>query len=157
MSAGIESVLGPAPSQKGWRPNMSLFSGNAVQPSIGSGTTAGALQLEALGRLVERYLLRSNPPARLKASEAAELLGFHEDDMALLVRLNLIEPLGDPANNAVKYFALADVEALGRGRDGLSAGTKAIYGRNKGKSSGVCAQDARRDDHLIYEILVSNN
>ena len=136
---------------------MSLFSGNAVQPSIGSGTTAGALQLEALGRLVERYLLRSNPPARLKASEAAELLGFHEDDMALLVRLNLIEPLGDPANNAVKYFALADVEALGRGRDGLSAGTKAIYGRNKGKSSGVCAQDARRDDHLIYEILISNN
>jgi hypothetical protein len=136
---------------------MSLFSGNAVQSSIGTGTTAGALQLEVLGKLIERYLLRSHPPARLRASEAAELLGFHEDDIALLVRENLIEPLGDPTHNAVKYFALSDVEALGRGRDGLSSGTKAIYGRNKGKSSHVCAQDARCDNDLTYKILVSNN
>jgi len=65
-------------------------------------------------RLVDRFLLRAHPPARLKASEAAELLGFHEDDMTVLVRQDLVGSLGEPAHNAVKYFALADVEALGR-------------------------------------------
>lgn len=156
MSVGIGSVRGLAPSQKGWLLNMSRFTGNVVQPILGNGTTASGLQLESFGRLVERYLLRAHPPARLKASEVAELLGFHEDDMTVLVREELIEPLGEPAHNAVKYYALADVEELGRCHEKLSAATKAIYSRNKSKSHGVCAQDAARN-LLICEFVVGGN
>ncbi len=121
---------------------MSLFAGKVVPSLLGTGTTAGALQLEGFARTVDRFLLRAHPPARLKASEAAELLGFHEDDMTVLVRQELISPLGDPAHNAVKYFALADVEAIGRCHESLSAATKAIYSRNKSKSHGVSGQEA---------------
>lgn len=135
---------------------MSLFSGKVVQPILGNGTTASALQLESFGRLVERYLLRSHPPARLKASEAAELLGFHEDDMTVLVREDLIVPLGEPAHNAVKYYALADVEALGRCHERLSAATKAIYGRNRGKSRDECAQRSACD-RLIRDVVICSN
>jgi hypothetical protein len=135
---------------------MSRFSGESMQSIGGMGTTATALQLETLGRFTERYLLRAHPPARLKASEAAELLGFHEDDMTVLVREELIEPLGEPAHNAVKYYALADIEALGRCHERLSSATKAIYSRNKSKSHGVCAQDAVRN-LLIREFAVGGN
>jgi hypothetical protein len=135
---------------------MSRFSGNSIRSIRVMGTTATALQMETLGRFTERYLLRAHPPARLKASEAAELLGFHEDDMALLVRENLIEPLGEPTHNAVKYFALNDVEAMGRDGAALAAATKAIYARNKGKSADSCSQVAA-DDFLICECVVGGN
>jgi len=135
---------------------MSRFSGDVIQPSLVAGNTASALQVEALGVLIRKYLLHAHPPARLEAREAAELLGFHEDDLATLVREKLIAPLGQPVNNSTKYFALADIEALGRSREGLSAATKAIYGRNKGKSRGVCAQDAVRN-RLICEVAVGAN
>ena len=51
-----------------------------------------------------------------EASEAADLLGFHEDDITMLVRQKLIEPLSEPGHNAVKDFALVDLEELGWGR-----------------------------------------
>ena len=120
---------------------MSLFASKAVQPGVSIGPTAGGLLLEKFGRLFDRYLLRAHPPARLKASEAADLLGFHEDDMTILVRQKLIEPLGEPAHNAVKYFALVDVEELGRVRGGLSVATNSIYGRNRGKSGEGCGHE----------------
>ena len=120
---------------------MSLFASKAVQPGVSIGPTAGGLLLEKFGLMLDRYLLRAHPPARLKASEAADLLGFHEDDMTILVRQKLIEPLGEPAHNAVKYFALVDVEELGRVRDGLSVATNSIYGRNRGKSGEGSAQE----------------
>lgn len=119
---------------------MGVFAGKAVQSGTSFGSTVGGLLLEKFGRLFDRYLLRAHPPARLKASEAADLLGFHEDDMPILVRQRLIEPLGEPAHNAVKYFALVDVEELGRGRDGLSVATNSIYGRNRGKSGEGCGE-----------------
>jgi hypothetical protein len=156
MSAGIGLVLGPASARKGRLLDMSRFSEKVVQPVLGAGTTAKALQLEGFARVVDQFLLRAHPPARLKASEAAELLGFHEDDMATLVREELLTPLGEPSHNAVKYYSLADVEALGGCHERLSAATKAIYERNKGKSRGVCAQDSA-DDFLICELAVGAN
>jgi len=126
---------------------MSRFSDKPIQSGVAIGGTAGGLLLEKFGRLFERYLLRAHPPARLKASEAADLLGFHEDDMTILVRQKLIEPLGEPAHNAVKYFALVDVEELGRVRDGLSVATNSIYGRNRGKSGEGSGQEV--SDYLV--------
>ncbi len=81
---------------KGGLPDMSRFSGDGGPRRLGVGIRTSALQLKILGRMVERFLLRSRPPARLNASEAVELLGFHEDDMAILAREALIAPLGEP-------------------------------------------------------------
>jgi hypothetical protein len=120
---------------------MSLFTAKVAPSGASIGSASGGLLLEKFGRLFDRYLLRAHPPARLKASEAADLLGFHEDDMTILVRQKLIEPLGEPAHNAVKYFALVDVEELGRVRDGLSVATNSIYGRNRGKSGEGSGQE----------------
>ena len=82
-----------------------------------------------------------------EASEAADLLGFHEDDITMLVRQKLIEPLSEPGHNAVKHFALVDLEELGRGRDGLSVGTEPIYSRSRGKPGAGCAQEV--SDYLV--------
>jgi len=145
----------PARTGKGWTLNMSLFTGKAVQSGAASGSTVSGLLIEKFVRLFDRYLLRAHPPARLKASEAADLLGFHEDDMSILVRQKLIAPLGEPAHNAVKYFALVDVEELGRGRDGLSVGTESIYSRNRGKSGEGCAQQVKEEQVCGYLIGVN--
>lgn len=135
---------------------MSRFSSEGAQAPLIAGNTASALQVEALGGFLRKYLLHSHPPARLEASEAAELLGFHADDMTILVREKLIAPLGQPVNNATKYFALADVEALGRCQERLSAATKAIYGRNRGKSRDACTQSSACY-RLIREVVISSN
>jgi hypothetical protein len=134
---------------------MSRFTDKPIQSGGAIGATASGLLLEKFGRLFDRYLLRAHPPARLKAAEAADLLGFHEDDMTILVRQKLIQPLGDPAHNSVKYFALVDVEELGRGRDGLSVATKSIYGRNRGKSGDGCAQELSEEQERDYLIEVN--
>jgi len=105
--------------------------------SVVNGTgLVGSLQAECVTRLFDRWLLRAHPPARLKAAEAADLLGFHEDDMAVLVREGFISPLGNPKHNAVKYFSLSEVETLGRDPQALSAATEVIYDRNRLKSAG---------------------
>lgn len=136
---------------------MSRFTGEPLLAKGVVGNTATALQIEALANLTSQYLVRAYPPARLRASDAADLLGFHEDDMAILVREKLITPLGVPTHNAVKYFALADVEALGRDVEALSKATAAIYSRNHSKTSDrrVDSQHAKHD--LIQEIVVRSN
>jgi hypothetical protein len=54
-------------------------------------------------------------PARLHSSEVAGVLGFQEHDIPVLVIARLLIPLGKPAPNAPKYFALVDVLAAGVG------------------------------------------
>ncbi len=116
--------------------NMSVFSGRVAGYSASSnlGGMASAQQVEIVARQQNRFLNRAHPPARLSASDAAEILGFHEDDMAVLVRERLLSPLGNPTHNSVKYFALVDVVALGSSVDRLSMATEAIYQRNRAKS-----------------------
>lgn len=115
---------------------MSVFSGRVAGYSASSnlGGMASAQQVEIVARQQNRFLNRAHPPARLSASDAAEILGFHEDDMAVLVRERLLSPLGNPTHNSVKYFALVDVVALGSSVDRLSMATEAIYQRNRAKS-----------------------
>jgi len=45
-------------------------------------------------------------PGRLNPSETALLLGLQEHDIAALVTAKLLVPLGKPAANSPKYFAL---------------------------------------------------
>lgn len=44
-------------------------------------------------------------PGRVNAEEAARLVGCKQHDIAALIRLKLLKPLGGPRRNTVKYFA----------------------------------------------------
>ena len=88
----------------------------------------------------QRALDREHPPARVTATQAADLLGFEKDDLALLAAQGLLRPLGEPAPNAVKYYALTDVAAFGEDRERLAQATEMIYRRNRTK---VATQNRR--------------
>ena len=115
---------------------MSVFSNTVTGHLAAShfGGKAAAQQGEIVAKQHDRFLNRAHPPARLSATDAAEILGFHEDDMSILGREKLLSPLGNPSHNSVKYFALVDVAALGGNVERLSMATEAIYQRNRCKT-----------------------
>jgi len=51
-------------------------------------------------------------PARLTCEQTAWRLNFAEHDIPILAAAGILRPLGRPAPNAPKYYALADVEEL---------------------------------------------
>lgn len=66
-------------------------------------------------------------PARLDAEQTATLLGFRlEPDIQVLMRAKLLKPLGNPAQNGVKYFASAQVLQLAADTEWLHKATAAI-------------------------------
>ena len=65
-------------------------------------------------------------PARLNVPETAKLLGFAEHDIQILMAAGKLEPLGDPAPNAPKWFAAVDVIRLAADRDWLHKATREI-------------------------------
>jgi hypothetical protein len=65
-------------------------------------------------------------PARLNATETAVLLGFREHDIAPLVAVKLLVPLGKPAQNSPKYFAATEITARADDPGWLSEATKAL-------------------------------
>jgi hypothetical protein len=56
-----------------------------------------------------QFLSLQNLPARLTAEEASWLLGFNSHDIPVLVAAGFLKPLGQPAQNAVKYFAAVTI------------------------------------------------
>ena len=72
-------------------------------------------------------------PARLGAEATAELLGFREHDIQILMRTGKLEPLGDPAPNAPKLFSAVEIIALAADRDWLGKATKDISKHWRGK------------------------
>jgi len=72
-------------------------------------------------------------PARLDAAQTARLLGFAEHDIQILLQAKLLHPLGKPARNAPKRFALIEIETLCTDRQWLDAATKRLgqYWKNK--------------------------
>ena len=55
-------------------------------------------------------------PARLTAEQTAWVLNCQPHDVPALVAHRLLKPLGNPAPNAVKFFATADVLELTKDR-----------------------------------------
>jgi hypothetical protein len=51
-------------------------------------------------------------PARLHVKTVAQLLGFGESDIPVLMGKGLLKPLGKPAANAPKLFARVEIERL---------------------------------------------
>jgi hypothetical protein len=72
-------------------------------------------------------------PARLDVQQTAKVLGFMPHDIPVLIRAKLLRPLGNPVQNAPKYFAACVVEELARNPEWLDKATKAVsdYWRRK--------------------------
>jgi hypothetical protein len=72
-------------------------------------------------------------PARLDVIATAKLLGFAEHDIQVLMAAGKLTPLGDPAPNAPKWFAVVEMIRLAADRDWLHKATKELskYWRNK--------------------------
>jgi hypothetical protein len=67
-----------------------------------------------------------NLPARLDATATAKLLGFAEHDIQILMTAGKLTPLGDPAQNAPKWFAAIEMVRLAADQDWLHKATKEI-------------------------------
>lgn len=74
-------------------------------------------------------------PARLNTSETALLLGFQEHDIAVLVGAGLLVPLGKPAPNAPKYFAMVQILAFAENVEWLTKATRTIGKRWREKNN----------------------
>jgi hypothetical protein len=81
-------------------------------------------------------------PARLTAEEAAWYLGFAAHDIPVLVANGLLKPLGHPADNAVKFFALAALEPLRWDTKWLSRATDAMLDRWRSKNARKTVESA---------------
>jgi hypothetical protein len=58
------------------------------------------------------FLNLKNILARLEMQEAGWYLGFAPHAIPILIRAGLLKPLGRPAANEVKYFAMASLAEL---------------------------------------------
>jgi len=56
-----------------------------------------------------QFLNLRNLPARVTSEEAAWLLGIEPHCIPILTAAGLLKPLGQPAPNAVKYFATVTI------------------------------------------------
>ena len=62
-------------------------------------------QPELLSAPAKELLNLRRLPAMLNVAQTAVILGVGEHDMPALMRAGLLEPLGNPPSNGVKYFA----------------------------------------------------
>ena len=58
--------------------------------------------------------------------QAAFLLGFHLHDISVLIRTGLLQPLGNPARNAPRYFWSGLIEELSGDSQWLAQATDAL-------------------------------
>ena len=65
--------------------------------------------------------------ARLTAEQVAAILGFSVNDIAVLLSIGLLKPLGKPTQQAVKHFASSYVEACAKNLNWLEDATQAVY------------------------------
>jgi hypothetical protein len=56
----------------------------------------------------------------------AQLLGFSEHDIPVLIRLRLLKPLGNPPSNGHKYFATVELDRLAQDPNWLDKATRAV-------------------------------
>ncbi len=65
-------------------------------------------------------------PVRLNAEQASWVLNCQPHDIPALMAARLLKPLGNPAQNSVKFFATADVLELAKDRSWLNKLTNTI-------------------------------
>ena len=77
----------------------------AVTGGFSSRLNHAASRPELISAQARELLNLQRLPAMLNVQQTAVLLGVGEHDIPVLIRANLLEPLGNPPPNAVKYFA----------------------------------------------------
>ncbi len=97
------------------------------------GRTTG--QAELLSAQARELLNLRRLPAMLNSQQAAAILGVGEHDMPALIRAGLLEPLGDPQVNSVKYFAAIHILEMAGDPAFLGKLRNAIYTYWQGKNS----------------------
>jgi hypothetical protein len=70
--------------------------------------------------------LVGRPPARLTVEQAAWVLGCQPHDLPILIAARLLKPLGNPAQNAVKFFSTVEVTEMAKDRAWLAKMTQSI-------------------------------
>ena len=74
----------------------------------------------------ERFMRLQRWPAILTREQTAWALGFQLHDIATLMRKRLLRPLGDPANNGSKFFAMVEIEELAKDKRWLGKARDAV-------------------------------
>jgi hypothetical protein len=70
--------------------------------------------------------LVGRPPARLTVEQAAWVLGCQPHDVPILISVRLLKPLGNPAQNGVKFFSTAEIAEMAKDRAWLAKMTQTI-------------------------------
>ena len=73
-------------------------------------------------------------PARLNVAHTAHFLGFQSHELTALMAAGLLRPLGRPAANSPKYFAIVELEELRRDTKWLAKATDAVQNRWRQKN-----------------------
>jgi hypothetical protein len=82
----------------------------------------------ALSKLAQRPISEQpQPRGRIDSAKTAEILGFQEHDIPVLVAQGLLKPLAKPVQNAKKYFAAIYVLALADDPEWLDKATTVLY------------------------------
>ena len=88
--------------------------------------SAKASHAQAILRIFAMQLSDAPLPGRLNTESVAQLLGFSVSDISVLLQAGLLKPLGDPAQNSTKMFALASVIRLAADPNWLSKATEVV-------------------------------
>jgi hypothetical protein len=75
----------------------------------------------------QTLLSYSRLPARLNPKQTAQFLGFSEHDIPILVSVKLLPVLGNPVQNATKYFPTCEIKDLAINTGWLDKATQAVY------------------------------
>ncbi len=73
-----------------------------------------------------KFLTCRHLPARLTVIEASWYLGFSENDIPVLASRGLLKPVGNPTQNATKYFALKDLKKIHENPRWINRATAAL-------------------------------
>ncbi len=80
-------------------------------------------------------MLLGQLPARLTAEQTAWVLNCQPHDIPALMAAKLLKPLGNPAQNSIKFFATADLLELTKDRAWLARVSTTIYQHWQKKNS----------------------
>ena len=88
-------------------------------------------------------------PARLTAEQAAWVINCQPHDVPILVAARLLKPLGNPAANAIKFFAASELLELSKDRSWLVKVTNAVnqHWQRNNASKKSCPANGSQNGH----------
>lgn len=87
-------------------------------------------------------------PAMLNTAQTAVMLGLGEHDIPVLIAAGLLNPLGNPPNNAVKYFGTVEILEIAGENAVLNKIRNAVYQYWRGKNADNANPRRSRNGHM---------